>query len=208
MSDTASTSPAAHLWIKICGLTTADGVSAAVAAGADAIGFVFAPSVRQIAPARAAELAQLAPTRIERVAVMLHPSQAELDAVLSQFRPDVLQTDAGDLPGLRIPATLRVMPVMRAAVTVATLPARMLFEGAISGVGAIADWNAAALLAKRTQLVLAGGLRPDNVATAVRAVQPYGVDVSSGVERAPALKDRDLILKFVEAARAACGVKQ
>jgi phosphoribosylanthranilate isomerase len=199
--------PLSRLWIKICGLTTAEGVSAAVTAGADAIGFVFATSKRQIAPARAVELAQLAPTRIERVAVMLHPSQQELDAVLSQFQPDVLQTDVDDLPQLQIPASLRVIPVVRAAAATDTLPSRILFEGAISGVGAVADWNAAALLARRTQLVLAGGLHKDNVTAAVRAVQPYGVDVSSGVEREPAVKDRDKIHAFIEAARAASGAK-
>jgi phosphoribosylanthranilate isomerase len=205
VSEVISVNP--PLWIKICGLTTADGVSAAVAAGADAIGFVFASSKRQVAPARAAELAQLAPTRIERVAVMLHPTQAELDVVLSQFRPDVLQTDVADLPGLQIPTSLRVMPVMRAAAAGQTLPARVLFEGAISGVGAVADWSAATLLARRTQLVLAGGLNAGNVAAAVQTVQPHGVDVSSGVERAPGIKDRDMIHAFVDAARAACAVK-
>ncbi len=192
------------LWIKICGLTTAEGVAAAVAAGADAIGFVFAPSKRRVTPQRAAELAAAASTHIERCAVMLHPTQAELDAVLSGFHPDVLQTDADDLQALEVPATVRVMPVIRSAMS-PPLPQRVLFEGSVSGIGAVADWNVAATLSRFTQLVLAGGLNAANVATAINAVLPFGVDVSSGVESAPGIKDRRMIHEFIAAARAAAG---
>lgn len=191
------------LWIKICGLTTSEGVAAAVAANADAIGFVFAPSKRQVTPGRATELARGAPDHVVRVAVMLHPTQAQLDAVLSQFAPDVLQTDMEDLLQLDIPAGQLVTPVMRSAVAGAALAPRILFEGAVSGVGTVADWNMAAMLSKSTQLILAGGLNAANVAAAVRAVAPFGVDVSSGVERAPGIKDSGKIHEFVQAARAA-----
>lgn len=190
-----------HLWVKICGLTTEEGVDAAVAAGADAVGFVFAPSKRRVTPQLATQLAARAPTHIERVAVMLHPTQAEFDAMYAGFRPDVLQTDAEDLSTLSIPAGLRVMPVMRAVSVV--VPGRVLFEGAVSGMGTVADWGAAAAVATRTQLVLAGGLNAANVAMAIRTVLPFGVDVSSGVERAPAIKDRQMIHEFIDAVRAA-----
>ncbi|MET0499611.1 MAG: phosphoribosylanthranilate isomerase [Steroidobacteraceae bacterium] len=193
----------AHLWVKICGLTTPEGVASAVAAQADAIGFVFAPSKRRVTPERATELARGAPDHVVRVAVMLHPTQAELDAVWSGFGPDVLQTDVEDLARLDIPAGLVVMPVLRSAVE---LPApRVLFEGAVSGAGKVADWNVAATMAKRTQLILAGGLDATNVDAAVRAVAPFGVDVSSGVERAPGIKDERKIHEFIQAARAAWG---
>ncbi len=101
------------IWVKICGLTTREAVEAAVAAGADAVGFVFAPSKRKVTAAQAAQLAQAAPRRIPRVAVMLHPTQSQLDEVWSVFRPDVLQTDIDDLATLRLPEGLEVMPVMR-----------------------------------------------------------------------------------------------
>ena len=192
----------ANLWVKICGLTTTEGVAAAVAAQADAIGFVFAPSKRRVTPERASELARGVPKHVARVAVMLHPTQAELDAVLSGFGPDVLQTDAEDLAQLDIPAALLVTPVVRTATDTLRAP-RILFEGAMSGVGKIADWNAAATMAKRTQLILAGGLDAANVDAAVRAVMPFGVDVSSGVERAPGIKDERKIHEFIRAARAA-----
>jgi phosphoribosylanthranilate isomerase len=201
------------IWVKICGLTTRDAVEAAVAAGADAIGFVFAPSRRQVTAAQATQLAQGVPRRIPRVAVMLHPTQSQLDEVWSTFRPDVLQTDAGDLQTLRVPMGLGVMPVVRGGggvgVGVGLKPdlqpkyQRILFEGPVSGVGSTSDWNGAAQLARTTQLVLAGGLNATNVADAIAVVRPYGVDVSSGVEASPGVKDPARIHEFVQRARAA-----
>jgi phosphoribosylanthranilate isomerase len=189
------------LWIKICGLTTPEGVSAATDAGADAIGFVFAPSKRRVSAHEAARLARN--VRGMRVAVMQHPQQGELDEVWSDFRPDALQTDIEDLARLRVPAGLEVIPVIRAGQRPAVLPSRVLFEGARSGTGETADWAAAAQLAREAQLVLAGGLNVANVATAIASVRPWGVDVSSGVESAPGIKDPARIHEFVRAARAA-----
>jgi phosphoribosylanthranilate isomerase len=189
------------IWVKICGLTTRDAVEAAVAAGADAVGFVFAPSKRQVTATQATQLAQGVPRRIPRVAVMLHPTQSQLDEVWSTFRPDVLQTDVEDLQTLRVPLGLTVMPVVRRGVD--TKYQRILFEGPVSGIGSTSDWNTAAQLARTTQLVLAGGLNPTNVADAIAAVRPFGVDVSSGVEASPGLKDPARIHEFVQRARAA-----
>jgi phosphoribosylanthranilate isomerase len=191
------------LWIKICGLTTETGVQAALDADVDAIGFVFAPSPRQVSAQRAADLARSAPSRVARVAVMLHPGQALLDEVWSVFRPDVLQTDIEDLATLRTPAGLQVMPVVRTGgSTAATLPARILFEGPVSGRGETADWRAASQLARTREVVLAGGLNATNVAEAVALVRPFGVDVSSGVESTPGVKDPTKIHEFVRNARA------
>jgi phosphoribosylanthranilate isomerase len=190
------------LWIKICGLTTSEAVQAAVEAGADAVGFVFAPSKRQVTPEQAARIA--GDVKAARVAVMQHPSQALLDEVWSVFRPDVLQTDVEDLTRLEVPQGLQVLPVLRAAKPEpSAMPTRLLFEGPVSGAGAVADWNRAGRLARRVQLVLAGGLDPSNVAAAIDAVRPYGVDVSSGVESAPGVKDLERIRQFVRAARTA-----
>jgi phosphoribosylanthranilate isomerase len=203
------------LWVKICGLTTADAVEAAVAAGADAVGFVFAPSKRQVSTAQATQLAHSAPRRIPRVAVMLHPTQSQLDEVWSGFRPDVLQTDLEDLTTLRMPMGLGVMPVVRNAVRLKPDPQgspvgpalaghpRILFEGPVSGIGSTSDWHSAAQLARTTQLVLAGGLNATNVADAIATVRPFGVDVSSGVEASPGVKDPARIHEFVRRARAA-----
>lgn len=192
------------LWVKVCGLTTRDAVAAAVDAGVDAVGFVFAESKRQVTAQQAAELASEVPRNILRVAVMLHPSQAQLDEVWSQFRPDVLQTDIDDLTSLQVPAGLQVTPVIRAGRELpAALPGRLLFEGPVSGTGETTDWSAAARLASRTQLILAGGLKPDNVGAAIATARPFGVDVSSGVEARPGVKDPAKIYQFVRNARAA-----
>jgi phosphoribosylanthranilate isomerase len=192
------------IWVKVCGLTTADAVAAAVDAGVNAVGFVFAESKRRVTARQAAELARDVPRDIVRVAVMLHPSQAELDEVWSQFRPDVLQTDVDDLATLQVPAGLQVTPVFRAGRELpSNLPSRLLFEGPVSGTGETTDWSAAARLATRTQLILAGGLKPANVAEAIAAARPFGVDVSSGVEARPGVKDPQKIYDFARSARAA-----
>ncbi len=101
------------MFVKICGLRTREHVDAAIAAGADAIGFVFAQSVRRIDPAAAAELARSVPKTIRKVAVMLHPSNDEWQHVLADFEPDVLQTDAGDFAALDVPASIERWPVYR-----------------------------------------------------------------------------------------------
>jgi phosphoribosylanthranilate isomerase len=192
------------MWVKVCGLTTPDAVLAAVDAGVNAVGFVFAESKRKVTAQQAAELARNVPRSIVRVAVMLHPSQAQLDEVWSQFRPDVLQTDIDDLAMLQVPEGLQVTPVIRAGRELPEpLPARLLFEGPVSGTGETTDWSAAAKLAGRTQLILAGGLKPTNVADAIATARPFGVDVSSGVEARPGVKDPAKILEFVRNARAA-----
>lgn len=192
------------MWVKICGLTSAEAVAATVSCGADAIGFVFAPSVRQVTAAQAAEYARGAPKRMMRVAVMKHPEQALLDEVCATFRPDALQTDVEDFDRLRVPDGLLTIPVFRDGHALRErLPARLLYEGKVSGAGSTADWNAAARLAAQTEVILAGGLNSANVRAAIESVRPFGVDVSSGVERAPGVKDAALIEAFVRAAREA-----
>jgi phosphoribosylanthranilate isomerase len=184
-------------------MTTPDAIAAALEAGADAIGFVFAASPRQITPEAAAQLARPARGRLRCVAVTRHPEQPALDEMLRVFRPDVLQTDATDLASLRLPAALELLPVVRTGESAAALPPRILFEGPASGTGTASDWDAAGRLAARTELVLAGGLDPVNVAQAITAVRPFGVDVSSGVEARRGVKSPLRIVQFVTAARAA-----
>lgn len=192
------------LFIKICGMTTPAAVSAAVACEVDAIGFVFAQSVRRVTPQRATELAAPARHKVACAAVMRHPTRAEVDDVLRDFRPDFLQTDLEDLDTLNLPRELAVLPVLRPGPNPAcAIPRRVLFEGPLSGSGQTTDWDAAAELATRLEVILAGGLNPGNVAAAVRHVRPFGVDVSSGVEAAPGIKSAGKIEQFVAAARMA-----
>jgi phosphoribosylanthranilate isomerase len=199
------------MWIKICGMTTPQAVAAALAAPVDAIGFVFADSPRQLTLQDAVGLAAPARGRLRCIAVTRQPSQRYLDDILDVFRPDVLQTDAEDLRSLSLPRQLELLPVFRgfdapqgaSRVQPAPLPPRLLFEGPVSGSGTPCDWTIAQRLARRTQLVLAGGLDADNVGIAVSAVRPFGVDVSSGVEERPGVKSPAEIVRFASAARRA-----
>jgi phosphoribosylanthranilate isomerase len=192
------------MWIKICGLTTAAAVHAALEMQVDALGFVFATSARQVSAEFAAQLARPARGKARCVAVTWHPAQADIDGILRVFTPDVLQGDLAELQSLRLPANLERLPVLRAmSAPQQALPGRILFEGATSGAGATADWDAAGVLARRTEVVLAGGLDSANVGAAISRVRPFGVDVSSGVEERPGVKSPAAIMSFVLAARAA-----
>jgi phosphoribosylanthranilate isomerase len=202
----------ARLWIKVCGLRTPDAVAAAVEAGADAVGFVFhEASPRNLGLAAAAQLAACVPRGVDKVAVFLHPSQALLDAAVAAVQPDWVQTDAEDLAALRLGPGQKVLPVFRTGAADAgqlrhsTLHhPRCLLESPRSGTGVRADWTAAAALAAQgCELVLAGGLDATNVGEAIATVDPFGVDVSSGVERDRGVKDAALIREFIHAAREA-----
>jgi phosphoribosylanthranilate isomerase len=191
------------VFIKICGMTTPEAVRAALECEVDAIGFVFAPSVREVSVERANELAAAARRKVACVAVTRHPARAAVDAILGGFKPDFLQTDLEDIEALELPRSLGVLPVMRPnTLSACVLPRRVLFEGPVSGSGQVTDWNEAAALARRSEVILAGGLRAENVAAAIRQVRPFGVDVSSGVEASPGIKSIQKIEQFVAAARA------
>ncbi len=196
-----------RVWVKICGLTTAESVRCAIEAGADAIGFVFASSPRRVTPEAAANLCALVPAGILRVAVMRQPLPEEWDEVMTRVRPDWLQTEARDFGALKLPSGVGALPVYRDGPGLDTAALaredRALFEASVSGVGQAPDWGRARALAGQTHLVLAGGLAPENVGEAIRRVRPWGVDVSSGVEAERGLKDVAKIRAFVKAVRRA-----
>ena len=192
--------------VKICGLTDADNVAAAVRAGADAVGFVFyEKSPRNLDIARAIELMSAVPEGVIRVAVMLHPDAAFCEQVLSATKPDVLQTDAADFDYIALPDGVAAWPVIRenAISDIEKLPEQYLYEGAGSGKGETVDWARASDIATRGRMILAGGLTSSNVATAIQQVRPWGVDVSSAVESAPGQKDPNKIQEFIAAAKVA-----
>ena len=199
--------------VKICGVTDRAGIEAATGAGADAIGFVLAESPRHITLERALELAALVPPLVSRVAVLRHADARTIREVAAAVAPHWIQTEttpeveatlsAGSLPGGT--SLLRVLHdgddllerLPRDAGTV-------LLEGpGRGGRGVSPDWGRAALLARRVRLILAGGLTPDNVAAAIETVRPFGVDVASGVESSPGIKDPALVAQFVAAVRRA-----
>ncbi len=193
------------VFVKICGLRDADCIAAAVDAGADAIGFVFADSVREISASDARDLSKGIPTSVQRVAVMRHPSNDEWQIVQETFAPDVLQTDIEDLEQLNVAPHVLTWPVIREGSDAAndTLPEVFVYEGMASGAGETVEWSRAASIADRGRMILAGGLDADNVGAAIRTSRAWGVDVSSGVESSHGKKDVELIRSFIGAVRAA-----
>ena len=198
------------MFVKICGLSRKEHVDAAVDAGADAVGFVFADSVRRVSPEQASQISEAVPGSVKKVAVMLHPSNDDWQDVLARFVPDVLQTDAEDFEDLEIPEAIECWPVYREGNRVTgtsrlsiEVTGTFLYEGARSGAGETVDWARAAEVAKQGNMILAGGLSAANVAEAVSVARPFGVDVSSAVESGPGVKDPELIREFISAARAA-----
>lgn len=196
------------VYIKICGLTTSEQVAAAIEAGADGIGFVFAPSPRQVNVDRALELLEPVRDRVESVAVMRHPDANEARSTVLEFKPTYLQTDVDDFANLDLPCDVSLLPVYRSnnrllwekLSSEKTQP--ILFEGGNSGAGEVADWKVAAQVATTRNIVLAGGLNAKNVEQALDQVKPWGVDVSSGVESRPGVKDPRDIVRFIEIVRA------
>jgi len=190
------------MWVKVCGLRTAEDVDAALMAGVDAIGFVLVPSVRQVDLATARALSARVAGRAQTVGVFrtLDPGALALAASAGMDRAQ------GVLDGVVAgPGVLPVLPdgpdLVAAA---AALPApQLLVDGPDPGAGEIVDWGRISALAQARSVVLAGGLTPQNLARAIETVRPAGVDVSSGIERTRGVKDADLILAFTLAARAA-----
>jgi phosphoribosylanthranilate isomerase len=192
-----------NLLVKICGITDAAAANAAVRAGADAVGFVFAESPRRITPQYASSIASNLEPGVLRVAVMLHPGDEEWQEVLEVFRPDVLQTDVSDFGYLEVPAHIRRWPVVREGDDIGELSSPFVYEGPRSGRGETIDWDRAAMLARRGRMILAGGLDAGNIREAIMKVRPFGVDVSSAVESAPGRKDPRKIEAFLNAVRTA-----
>jgi phosphoribosylanthranilate isomerase len=202
-----------RIGVKICGVTSPGAIEAAAKAGADAVGFVFAPSPRRLSPHEAMLLAREALPPLRRVGVFGSAVPVEVRELTEMLALDLVQADAEacDRLGGLVPAARR-LPVFHDAPATGLLleeflgrsPGErplLLFEGSVSGQGVLPDWGRAARVARRARLVLAGGLTPRNVGAAILAVRPAMVDVSSGVESAPGVKDERRIRAFVVAVR-------
>ena len=209
-----------RLLVKICGITKPEDALCAVEAGADALGFVFwHMSQRNVDPARAAEIARSVPRSVLRIGVFVDAPRDEMAQIADLVGLDMLQLHGeeppealADLPrrvikavrvgkGFKIEEALRYAGQAAGILVDTRLPGETQLPG---GTGVPFDWSLVAGLARRVPfLMLAGGLGPDNVAQAIRAVRPHAVDVSSGVEGLPGRKDPQKIWAFVAAARTA-----
>ena len=198
--------------IKFCGLRRQEDVDAALAAGADALGFVMWPaSPRAVTAAGIARLGSQAP--VPRVGVVVNVAPAEAREVVGIARLQALQLHGDEDPrayaSLGVPIIRAVQLRSRADVDAAlALPAdvTVLVDAAAGtargGTGTPANWSLASEVARRRPVILAGGLTPANVGDAIRSVRPWGVDVSSGVESAPGVKDHAKLRAFADAVAA------
>jgi phosphoribosylanthranilate isomerase len=210
------------LLIKICGLSTPETLDIALEAGADMVGFMFfPPSPRHLPLAVARELGRRVAGRARKVAVTVDADDATLDSIVDALKPDILQLHGKESPvrlgDIKRQFGLEVMKVLavETAADLAGLSAyaavadRILFDarppkGATrpGGLGTVFDWHLLQGLDLELPFMVSGGLTADNVAEAARVTRAGGVDVSSGVERAPGVKDPQMIKDFIRAVRA------
>ena len=198
------------LFVKLCGIKTESDLEAAVAAGADAVGFVLTPSPRQISSAQAARLKRLLPDQVLGVAVFHQPSTELLRRTEEEVGPDLFQAEAGTLVGLApdklLPVVVDGEDMARRLEQAAGATSRgwALVDSAARGVTARPPiWARLAQLTTAAKMILAGGLNEENVAEVVSSVRPFGVDVSSGIESSPGVKDPERMRSFVAGARSA-----
>jgi phosphoribosylanthranilate isomerase len=214
------------LWVKICGNTSLEDARLAADAGADAVGFVFAPSPRRVTLERVAAIAPFLPSSLEKFGVFVETDLATVAATIEQGGLTGVQLHAAGEPGLiaqlrhRFGADLRIVQVIHFVPDAADRLMQVRNDPGVDGVlvdsrtatavggtGIPFDWQLARTTIFRPgsglKLIAAGGLSPENVAEAIATLQPWGVDVVSGVEAAPGRKDPAKVRAFVAAARAA-----
>jgi len=199
------------MFVKVCGTTSEEDALLAVAMGADAVGFVFAPSARQLAPARAADIAKRLPPEILTVGVFRDDAPERVVDVVQNAGLAAAQLHGHESPEAtafvreRVKVVIKAFPggdpELRNVGAYATDV--VLLDSASPGSGRVFDWSLAEGAPSGYRILLAGGLHPGNVAEAIRRVRPWGVDVSTGVESSPGVKDPRRLRAFVNAARAA-----
>ena len=187
--------------VKICGLSTKEAVGTAVSAGADYIGFVFAPSKRQVTLDQSAELAKLIPADVKKVGVFVSPSRVELLEAIDKVGLDLVQVHGQvadddlfeDLPC----ASIQAVQVDGEGHLPNSQADYLLFDAPVAGSGQTFDWGQLDTTGLAQPFFIAGGLKEDNVARAIQHFSPYAVDVSSGVET-DGQKDHEKIRRFIE----------
>ena len=186
--------------VKICGLSTKGAVETAVSAGADYIGFVFAPSKRQVTLEQATELAKFIPSHIQKVGVFVSPSRAELLEAIEKVGLDLVQIHdqvADDLFENLPCASIQALQVDGNGQVSNSQADYLLFDAPVAGSGQTFDWGRLDTTELAQPFFIAGGLNEDNVARAIQHFSPFAVDVSSGVET-DGQKDHEKIRRFIE----------
>jgi len=210
------------IWIKICATTSLGDALASVAAGADALGFIFAPSPRRITPEQAREIATQLPEKIERIGVFVNESPELIRATVEQVGLTAVQLHGEETPeflaglfarggrGRRIGLIKSILANDQFETRLALFTRNRECVDSIlidsgSGSGKTFDWDKVQSLVRghTMRFIIAGGLNPENVGVAVQKFSPWGVDVVSGVEREPGRKDPEKLQAFIAAVRKA-----
>jgi phosphoribosylanthranilate isomerase len=201
--------------VKICGITSAADAQAAIAAGANLLGFNFYPkSPRYIGEEQASEIRRNLPKKVKAVGIFVNRASADVIALRRSLALDAVQlhgdetpeTIAEIAPVVRIIKAFRVEPEFR-LVTLEEYSQAFAFlfdaahTGQYGGTGRTTDWDVARRASVNHRIILAGGLKVENVAAAVRIVRPYGIDVASGVESSPGKKDHGRLREFIQEVR-------
>ncbi len=199
------------MFVKICGITSEDDALLAVALGADAIGFIFAPSPRQVTPQVAYDIVRRLPPGIMPVGVFRNEHPDRVVDIVQRSQLKAAQLHGTETPEVTKDIRRRLGYVIKAFPAASDELGRadewgadvVLVDAPDPGSGMTYDWSLVDAAPQDAKILLAGGLTPDNVATAIQRVQPWGVDVSTGVEREPGRKDPVKLKAFLDAARAA-----
>lgn len=197
--------------MKICGITNEDDALLAVALGADAVGFVFAPSPRQVPMLAARDIARRLPGEVRTVGVFRDAAPERVVQVVHEAGLDAAQLHGHETPEQarfvrsRVPFVIQAFPAGDPGLDHVDEYGvdAVLIDSAAPGSGEVFDWALAEGAPSGRRLIVAGGLRADNVAVAIDRVRPWGVDVSTGVEARPGKKDPRKLKAFIDAARAA-----
>lgn len=201
--------------IKICGITNAEDALVATELGADAIGFVFAPSPRQVSPERAREIIAAMPPLAQTVGVFVDEDPEKVASTATFCHLDLLQFHGketasycgrfgrGVIKAVRIQNEADLEGCSQYKGVVGALLLDTYVAGRSGGTGVTFDWSLAQAAKRYGRIILAGGLNPDNVGAAIRVAEPYAVDASSGVEEKPGIKDHAKMARFIQTVRRA-----
>ncbi len=200
-----------NVFVKICGITNEDDALLAVALGADAVGFVIAPSVRQIAVQKIYDITRRLPSEVLTVGVFRDELPQRVIELTQSAGLKAAQLHGHETPedvqlvSQHIRTVIKAVPAGSSdAANAHGFGTRMiLIDAPAPGSGQVFDWKLAGEMPGGLDIILAGGLTPENVASGIQQVLPWGVDVSSGVESAPGVKDPIKMKRFIDAARAA-----
>ena len=201
------------VWIKICGITNEEDGLAAARFGADALGFIFAPSPRRITPEKAREIIKVLPPLVQTVGVFVNEELEEVSSIAEMCGLDILQFHGSEphdycksfdhrvIKAVRLKNRQDLKNLTKYDGVVHAMLLDTYVEDKLGGTGMTFNWEWAAEAGEYRRIILAGGLNPANVGAAISIAKPYGVDASSRLEHSPGIKDHEKMAEFIEEVR-------